>query len=131
MKHRAKKVWRQRQKLEQFKPKIAVCNGKAIYQAYSGQKKFLFGRQPEPLNNGQTWVWVMPSSSARCAQLPRAIDKVPFYDALRKFRDHLHGNLPELDECEVTFANVVLTNWPKKNSVKTEAIKEEKTEPDA
>lgn len=45
----------------------------------------------------------MPSSSARCAQLPRAADKVPFYLALKKLRDHLNGDLPTLDESEVVF----------------------------
>ena len=45
----------------------------------------------------------MPSSSARCAQLPRAMDKVPFYSALKKFRDYLNGLIPEIDENEVIF----------------------------
>ena len=36
------------------------------------------------------------------------------------FRDHLAGKLDKIDECEITFASVVLTNWPKKNSVKKE-----------
>lgn len=45
----------------------------------------------------------MPSSSARCAQLPRAADKVPFYMALKKFRDYLNGHLDHLDESEVVF----------------------------
>lgn len=53
----------------------------------------------------------MPSSSARCAQLPRALDKVPFYSALRKFRDYLKGTISELDEEEVVFSNVKLTNF--------------------
>jgi len=66
----------------------------------------------------KTWLWVMPSSSARCAQLPRAVDKVPFYEALKKFRDHLSGKLPDLDPCEVVFANVSLKNPPRK--IKTE-----------
>lgn len=45
-------------------------------------------------------MWVMPSSSARCAQLPRAADKVPFYAALKKFRDHLNltGAPPPFDD---------------------------------
>lgn len=45
----------------------------------------------------------MPSSSARCAQLPRAADKVPFYSALKKFRDYLNGLILELDDSEVVF----------------------------
>ena len=107
-----------REKLLKFRPKIAVFNGKAIYEVYSGQKKFMFGRQPEPIvdmiTGEKTWLWVMPSSSARCAQLPRAVDKVPFFDALRKFRDHLSGKMPHLDTCEIVFANVTLKNPAKK-----------------
>lgn len=48
-------------------------------------------------------MWVMPSSSARCAQLPRAADKVPFYAALKKFRDFLNGLVPHVDEAELVF----------------------------
>ena len=107
-----------REKLCNFKPKIAVFNGKAIYEVYSGQKKFMFGRQPEPLNDGATWLWVMPSSSARCAQLPRAVDKVPFFEALRKFRDYLTGKLAKIEDCEVVFANVSLRNW---TAIKTDS----------
>ena len=49
-----------REKLAKYRPKIAVFNGKSIYQTYSGQKKFMFGKQPEPLegSDGQTWVSV-------------------------------------------------------------------------
>ena len=61
----------------------------------------------------------MPSSSARCSQLPRAVDKVPFYEALKKFRDHLNGKLPDLNDSEITFQDVVL-----KTAVKKE-VKEE------
>lgn len=50
-------------------------------------------------------MWVMPSSSARCAQLPRAADKVPFYAALKKFRDYLNGVIPHIDESECVFAD--------------------------
>ena len=57
---------------------MAISNEKYIHsQIYSGQKKFLFGKQPMPFDGvPETAVWVMPSSSARCAQLPRAADKV-------------------------------------------------------
>ena len=50
-------------------------------------------------------MWVMPSSSARCAQLPRAADKVPYYAALKKFRDYLNGTIPHLDESDIVFAD--------------------------
>lgn len=46
----------------------------------------------------------MPSSSARCAQLPRAADKVPFYAALKKFRDYLNGLVSTIDESEMVFS---------------------------
>lgn len=62
----------------------------------------------------------MPSSSARCAQLPRAADKVPFYAALKKFRDYLNGLVVDYDESEYVF------NDPKYNGISTEAeLKEE------
>lgn len=65
-------------------------------------------------------MWVMPSSSARCAQLPRAADKVPFYAALKKFRDYLNGLVPEYDENDYVF------NDPKYSQISTEAeLKEE------
>ena len=47
----------------------------------------------------------MPSSSARCAQLPRAADKVPYYKALKNFRDYLNGTISHLDESDVVFAD--------------------------
>jgi hypothetical protein len=34
------------EKLQKFKPKIAVFNGKLIYEVFSGKKDFNFGRQP-------------------------------------------------------------------------------------
>lgn len=52
----------------------------------------------------------MPSSSARCAQLPRAADKVPFYAALKKFRDYLNGIVTSIDESEVVFSDSRLKN---------------------
>lgn len=65
-------------------------------------------------------MWVMPSSSARCAQLPRAADKVPFYGALKKFRDYLNGLVVDYDESDYVF------NDPKYTTISTEAeLKEE------
>lgn len=92
------------EKLRKFRPKIAVFNGKLIYEVFSGKKEFKFGRQPDLVEGTNTHMWVMPSSSARCAQLPRAADKVPFYAALKKFRDYLNGLLPEIDENEMVFS---------------------------
>jgi TDG/mug DNA glycosylase family protein len=35
------------EKLQKYKPKIAVFNGKLIFEVFSGKKDFSFGRQPE------------------------------------------------------------------------------------
>lgn len=99
------------EKLQKFKPKIAVFNGKLIYEVFSGKKDFYFGRQPDFVDGTNTYMWVMPSSSARCAQLPRAADKVPFYAALKKFRDYLNGVVPEFDENEVVFTSSKLKHY--------------------
>lgn len=48
----------------------------------------------------------MPSSSARCSQLPRAEDKLPFYVGLRKLRDFVNGKLHSLNETEITFPDI-------------------------
>jgi hypothetical protein len=47
----------------------------------------------------------MPSSSARCAQLPRAADKVPFYAALKKFKDYQNGLVAEYIETDYVFTD--------------------------
>lgn len=36
-----------RKKIERLKPKIAVFNGKLIFEVFSGKKDFNFGKQPE------------------------------------------------------------------------------------
>jgi hypothetical protein len=48
----------------------------------------------------------MPSSSARCSQLPRAEDKLPFYIGLKKLRDFVNGRLHSLNEAEITFPDI-------------------------
>ncbi|XP_026839115.1 uncharacterized protein LOC6555861 isoform X2 [Drosophila erecta] len=93
------------EKLQRFRPKVAVFNGKLIFEVFSGKKEFHFGRQPDRVDGTDTFIWVMPSSSARCAQLPRAADKVPFYAALKKFRDFLNGQIPHIDESECVFTD--------------------------
>ncbi|KAH8373753.1 hypothetical protein KR009_009394 [Drosophila setifemur] len=93
------------EKLQSFRPKVAVFNGKLIFEVFSGKKEFHFGRQPDRVDGTDTYIWVMPSSSARCAQLPRAADKVPFYAALKKFRDFLNGLIPHMDESECVFTD--------------------------
>lgn len=61
-------------------------------------------------------MWVMPSSSARCAQLPRAEDKVPHYRALKRFRDYLNKEIKdeEVNEADFIFPDPKLkTELPK------------------
>lgn len=47
----------------------------------------------------------MPSSSPRCAQFPRAQDKVHFYIKLKELRDQLKGAAPsrEVQETHYSF----------------------------
>lgn len=102
------------EKLKTYKPRIAVFNGKGIYEIFSGKKEFHFGKQPEKVEGTETYAWVMPNSSARCAQLPRAVDKVPFYKALTKYRDYLKGDIPDIDEAEVVFSDIKLKTFNEK-----------------
>lgn len=72
-------------------------------------------------------MFVNPSSSARCTQLPRAADKVPFFEALKRVRDHIraHGSIEGIDRSTVTFPDFKLVTAPQK--VKKE-VKAEPTE---
>lgn len=117
------------EKLQKFKPKIAVFNGKLIFEVFSGKKEFNFGRQPNFVDGTNTYMWVMPSSSARCAQLPRASDKVPYYTALKKFRDYLNGAVSVLDENDIVFQYCKLKTFPR-NTAPKEEIKVEEDELD-
>ena len=49
------------EKLQQYRPKIAVFNGKGIYEVFSGKKEFTFGKQPECIDGTNTVsLWVQP-----------------------------------------------------------------------
>ena len=67
----------------------------------------------------------MPNSSARCAQLPRAVDKVPFYAGLKKYRDYLRGTVSSIEESEMVFKDVKLQNFNDKQPFKRELKEEE------
>lgn len=41
-------------KLRFFRPRIAVFNGKGIYEIFSGKKDFQFGKQPEMFPHSDT-----------------------------------------------------------------------------
>ncbi len=45
-------------KIKEYNPKIAVFNGKGIYEVFSGQKEFIFGKQPDKITDTETVsVW--------------------------------------------------------------------------
>uniref|UniRef100_A0A3B3UEB9 G/T mismatch-specific thymine DNA glycosylase n=1 Tax=Poecilia latipinna TaxID=48699 RepID=A0A3B3UEB9_9TELE len=98
------------EKLKKYKPLIAVFNGKCIYEMFCRE---LFGKKPQKLEFGLQphkipecdALYLMPSSSARCAQFPRAQDKVHFYIKLRELRDQLKGirKATEIEEVNYTF----------------------------
>ena len=52
-------------KIKQYQPKIAVFNGKGIYEVFSGNKKFNFGKQPNTVPGTDT-VRNLYSKPATC-----------------------------------------------------------------
>lgn len=42
------------EKLQTFRPKVAVFNGKLIYEVFSGKKDFCFGKQPDTVAGTNT-----------------------------------------------------------------------------
>ena len=42
------------EKIRKYRPKIAVFNGKGIYEIFSNQKDFFFGKQPEKIPGTDT-----------------------------------------------------------------------------
>ncbi|XP_072856111.1 G/T mismatch-specific thymine DNA glycosylase isoform X2 [Pogona vitticeps] len=120
------------QKLQKYQPKIAVFNGKCIYDIFSKEvfgvkvKKLEFGLQPHKVPDTETLCYVMPSSSARCAQFPRAQDKVHYYIKLKDLRDQLKGitQNTEVQEVQYTFDLQLAQEEAKKM-----AVKEEKYDP--
>lgn len=92
------------EKLKLYKPKVAVFNGKCIYEVFaniSSKSTFYFGLQPERI--GDIAIWVTPSSSARCANFPRMVDKLHFYTALKKYLHFLKGEITNVDMKEFYF----------------------------
>ncbi|KAM3609653.1 uncharacterized protein V6R79_018223 [Siganus canaliculatus] len=120
------------EKLKKFRPLIAVFNGKCIYEMFCrelfGKKpqKLEFGLQPHKIPDCDVALYLMPSSSARCAQFPRAQDKVHFYIKLRELRDQLKGlrKATEIEEVSYSF-DLHLA----KEDAKRMAIKEEQYDP--
>ncbi|XP_017791436.1 PREDICTED: G/T mismatch-specific thymine DNA glycosylase-like [Habropoda laboriosa] len=90
------------EKLKIYKPKIAVFNGKCIYDVFAHKTgNFNFGLQPEHV--GETAIWVTPSSSARCANFPKMTDKLHFFTSLKKYLQFLKGDIKDIDMKELLF----------------------------
>ncbi|XP_043296184.1 G/T mismatch-specific thymine DNA glycosylase isoform X2 [Cervus elaphus] len=120
------------QKLQKYQPRIAVFNGKCIYEIFSKEvfgvkvKNLEFGLQPHKIPDTETLCYVMPSSSARCAQFPRAQDKVHYYIKLKDLRDQLKGIERNTDVQEVRYTfDLQLAQ----EDAKKMAVKEEKYDP--
>nr|XP_033489907.1 G/T mismatch-specific thymine DNA glycosylase-like isoform X1 [Epinephelus lanceolatus] len=120
-------------KLQKYKPLIAAFNGKGIYEIFCKEtfgvkaKNLDFGLQPYKIPETETVCYLMPSSSPRCAQFPRAQDKVHFYLKLKELRDQLKGLAPshEVQETKYSF-DLQLA----KEDAKRMAIKEEQVDPE-
>ncbi|XP_032378527.1 G/T mismatch-specific thymine DNA glycosylase isoform X6 [Etheostoma spectabile] len=120
-------------KLQKYKPLIAAFNGKGIYEIFCKEtfgvkaKNLDFGLQPYKIPETETVCYLMPSSSPRCAQFPRAQDKVHFYIKLKELRDQMKGLAPrpEVEETQYSF-NLQLA----KEDAKRMAIKEEQLDPE-
>ncbi|XP_072242452.1 G/T mismatch-specific thymine DNA glycosylase isoform X2 [Leuresthes tenuis] len=120
-------------KLKKYKPLIAAFNGKGIYEIFCKEtfgvkaKNLEFGLQPYKIPETETVCYLMPSSSPRCAQFPRAQDKVHFYIKLKELRDQMKGSATghEVVETEYSF-DLQLA----KEDAKRIAIKEEQVDPE-
>ncbi|XP_072291723.1 uncharacterized protein [Eucyclogobius newberryi] len=121
------------EKLQKYKPLIAAFNGKGIYEIFCKEtfgvkaKNLEFGLQPYKIPETETVCFLMPSSSPRCAQFPRAQDKVHFYIKLKELRDGLKGagQRGEVEETRYTF-DLQLA----KEDAKRLSIKEEQEDPE-
>ncbi|XP_037538483.1 G/T mismatch-specific thymine DNA glycosylase [Nematolebias whitei] len=121
------------EKLQKYKPLIAAFNGKGIYEIFCKEifgvkaKNLEFGLQPYRIPETQTVCFLMPSSSPRCAQFPRAQDKVHFYIRLKEVRDQMKGVAPSHEVVETQYSfNLQLA----KEDAKRMAIKEEQVDPE-
>ncbi|KAK5600606.1 hypothetical protein CRENBAI_001336 [Crenichthys baileyi] len=121
------------EKLQKYRPSIAAFNGKGIYETFSKEifgvkaKNIEFGLQPYKIPETETVCFLMPSSSPRCAQFPRAQDKVHFYIKLKELRDQIKGLAPNGEVLETQYSfDLQLA----KEDAKRIAIKEEQVDPE-
>ncbi|XP_068595485.1 G/T mismatch-specific thymine DNA glycosylase [Brachionichthys hirsutus] len=117
-------------KLQKYKPLIAAFNGKGIYEIFCKEtfgvkaKNLEFGLQPYKIPQTETVCYLMPSSSPRCAQFPRAQDKVHFYIKLKELRDQMKGlaSRHEVHETSYSFDLQLAKEDAKKMSIKEEQV---------
>ncbi|KAM9753607.1 G/T mismatch-specific thymine DNA glycosylase isoform 2-T3 [Menidia menidia] len=120
-------------KLQKYRPLIAAFNGKGIYEIFCKEtfgvkaKNLEFGLQPYRIPETETVCYLMPSSSPRCAQFPRAQDKVHFYIKLKELRDQMKGLA---SGCEVEETQYSFDLQLAKEDAKRIAIKEEQVDPE-
>ncbi|XP_073863743.1 G/T mismatch-specific thymine DNA glycosylase isoform X4 [Macaca fascicularis] len=112
--------------------RLAAKISPGIYEIFSKEvfgvkvKNLEFGLQPHKIPDTETLCYVMPSSSARCAQFPRAQDKVHYYIKLKDLRDQLKGIERNMDVQEVQYTfDLQLAQ----EDAKKMAVKEEKYDP--
>uniref|UniRef100_A0A672ZW12 G/T mismatch-specific thymine DNA glycosylase n=1 Tax=Sphaeramia orbicularis TaxID=375764 RepID=A0A672ZW12_9TELE len=97
-------------KLQRYQPRIAAFNGKGIYEIFCKEtfgikaKNLEFGLQPYKIPQTETVCYLMPSSSPRCAQFPRAQDKVHFYIKLKELRDQMKDQVQSADVVETQYS---------------------------
>ncbi|XP_042609403.1 G/T mismatch-specific thymine DNA glycosylase-like isoform X3 [Cyprinus carpio] len=116
------------EKLQMYRPLIAVFNGKCIYETFCKEifgvkaKNLEFGLQPYKVPETETVCYLMPSSSPRCAQFPRAQDKVHFFIKLKELRDQMKGvvRTQEIQETSYTFDLPLAKEDAKRLSIKEE-----------
>lgn len=120
-------------KLQRYQPRIAAFNGKGIYEIFCKEtfgvkaKNLEFGLQPYKIPQTETVCYLMPSSSPRCAQFPRAQDKVHFYIKLKELRDQMKDQIQSHDVVETKYSfDLQLA----KEDAKRMAIKEEQVDPE-
>ncbi|CAF1016458.1 unnamed protein product [Brachionus calyciflorus] len=101
-----------RHKILSYRPKIVAYNSRPAYEAFVGLNNshdFCHGKIPSNFDNSDIYQFSFPSTSARISILPKVSDKVPFFRALKNFRDYLNGNLEHICEEDLIFPDFKVT----------------------
>ena len=78
------------EKIKQYKPKIAVFNGKGIYEVFSSQKTFPLGKQAEKFEGTDTVTFFLFKSSLSAPDTHETINTffiTYLYNALFKLQE--------------------------------------------